>query len=473
MEEQVMKKYKVALLRPFYESTIITPPLGIGYLSSYLKNNGYDVILIDALKDNLNKTDVLWVLQNNAIDVLGITCVSSFYKEVIDMSLFVKKHNENIKVVVGGVHPTFLPYQTLLESKCDYVVCGEGENALKELLDNHFDNTGIRGVYSLNELTSDKAHFTKAEAILKLDDIPFPDWEQMRPATYPAAPHGVFIKKRPIGIISSSRGCPYSCKFCASPNFYDRKIRFRSPKNVVDEISLLVDKYHVKEIHFEDDNLTMNRQHIVNICELILENNIRVYWSCPNGIRADKIDDDLIKLMKKSGFYACALGIESANMQILKNINKKENIDTIKDAISILRKNKIEVCGFFIFGLPGETKETIRETIEFSLKSGLTRANFNALSVMPGCDLFDELYGDFIPDFSANMYRKPNYLPVAGGSGGATLEEIMMAQSIATKKFYLRLPVLLNSMRYIKFSYLKRLFKRLREYHVFGTHARH
>jgi len=452
----------VALVRPFFSSATVPPPLGIGYLSSYLKSFGHNVILIDALKDNLNETDILRILQNNAIDILGITCLSSFFNEVVNLSLFVKEHRKNTKVIIGGIHPTFLPYQTLLESKCDYVVCGEGEKALKMLLDNNLDNNGIRGVYSLNELKSEETPFEKAEPILALDDLPFPDWEQMAPDTYPVAPIGVFVKKTPVGVVMSSRGCPYPCKFCASPNFYDRKIRFRSAENVVNEIKLLVDKYHCKEIHFADDNLTMNRQHAMDICEIIMKNNIKVHWSCPVGLRADKIDDELVKTMKKAGFYACALGIESSNAKILKDMKKGKDINAVENAIRILRKNKIEVTGNFIFGFPGETKESIKETINFALKSQLTRANFAVMSILPGCDLFKELDGKFVSDFSVNMCRKPEYIP-----DGLTSQELMQAEGTATKKFYLRPFILLNCMRYIKLSHIKYILKRLKEYHVF------
>jgi len=455
---------KIALVRPWFESVLVTPPLGIGYLSSFLKNSGYSVLLIDALRDNLREPDISKILKDSHIDVLGITCVSSFYNEVVKMSLYMKKYMSSLKVIIGGVHPTFLPYQTLVDSKCDYVVCGEGEKALKELLDNDFENRNIRGIYSLKELKSENDPFVKAEAVMNLDELPYPDWEQMKPSAYPNAAHGVFLKGYPVGIVTSSRGCSYSCKFCASPNFYEHKIRFRSAENVVGEIMLLKEKYHVKEIHFEDDNLTMNREHVVQICNLLIKNDIKVHWSCPNGIRADRIDNELVILMKKSGFYSCSLGIESIDEQILKNINKKEEPSIIENAIYILRKNKIEVCGFFILGLPGETEETIKKTIDFSLRSGLTRANFNILYVMPGCDLFKELEGKFIHDFSndIDICRKPNYLP-----DGLTIENLVNASKIAFKKFYLRPSILLNCLRFIKFSYIKEtLFKRLRLHNI-------
>jgi radical SAM superfamily enzyme YgiQ (UPF0313 family) len=122
-------KEKIALIRPNYESTYMAPQLGLGYLSSYLQKHGYNVLLIDAMRDNMTDRDVLCLLQKDNIEITGITCLSFYYEEVIRLSKYLKANN--IKVVIGGVHPTFMPYQTLIDSKADYVVCGEGVFAMR------------------------------------------------------------------------------------------------------------------------------------------------------------------------------------------------------------------------------------------------------------------------------------------------------------------------------------------------------
>ena len=442
---------KIALVRVKYNSYIITPPLGIGYLSSYLKQNGHETLIIDALRDNLSNEEITEIINNNNIDVVGITCLSAFYKEVCELSQLLKKYNKT--VVIGGVHPSFLPEDTLKESQADFVIVGEGEIAMLQLLNNNFNIDNIKGVYNLKNIQK-KLEF--ADRIDNLDNLPFPDWEQINPAKYPYAPHGAVSKNFPIGIIMSTRGCPYSCKFCSSPHFYERKIRFRSPENVVNEIEYLIKNFGVKEIHFEDDNLTLKREHIIEICNLINNKNIKISFACPNGIRADRVDKDLLMLMKKTGFYSVAFGIESANAQILKNINKSESIDKIKRAISLSNDCKISSQGFFIFGLPGETKETIEETIDFAVNSKLKKAQFLILDVLPGCELYDELKGKFQSDFSKNSYMEPEWIPE-----GLTKKDLINAQSSAFKRFYLRTNVFLYMLKFISIHQIKFLFERI------------
>ncbi|MDO8551078.1 MAG: radical SAM protein, partial [bacterium] len=258
---------RIVLVRPNYESHIITPPLGLGYLASYLKQHKIDVRIIDGLRDNLSPAKIVEQILSFKPDAVGITCLTSFYHQVVDLSLALKVKKPEIKCIIGGIHPTFLPYETLADSKADFIVCGEGEGALLKLIKANFSNKGIRGVYSQKDALERKV-IKKAEIIEDLDNLPFPDWEQIDPSSYPKAPHGAVVNHFPVGIIISSRGCPYPCTYCASPGFCERKIRFRSPENVVDEIIFLHREYGVKEIHFEDDNLTMKRSHIQKICEL-------------------------------------------------------------------------------------------------------------------------------------------------------------------------------------------------------------
>ncbi len=450
---------KIVLVRPNYTSHIITPPLGLGYLSSYLGRHGVETKVIDALRDGLTPEQTMQRIASERPDAVGITCLTAFYGETVRLARMVKA--ENVPCVIGGVHPTFLPHRTLVDSGADYVVCGEGEIALWKLARNGFVNDGIPGVYSLDDLSGDDVPVRKAEIVENLDDIPFPDWDQMDPNAYPPAPHGAIVKGFPIGVVTSSRGCPYQCTFCASPGFYGRRIRFRSPENVAAEIRHLVDRFGVREIHFEDDNLTMNREHVARICRLILDGGIRVSWACPNGIRADKVDEELIALMKESGCYYFAYGIESADEGILRNIRKMETIGTIAKSIGIAARHGISCQGFFIFGLPGETRDTIEKTIRFAKGSKLARAQFLILDVIPGSELWDTLKGRFVPDWGKNSYKEPEWLPE-----GLTKSELMKAQSAAFRRFYLRPGVFLGLARSIRPRQVKYLLQRLFEFRI-------
>lgn len=450
---------KIVLVRPNYDSHIITPPLGIGYLAAYLKRGGVDVAVIDGLRDGLSAEAVMEKIIAEKPDAVGITCLTAFYNQAVEIVHAVKK--AGIKCVIGGVHPTFMPYDTLVDSGADFVVCGEGERALLDLAKNNFVNNNIPGVYSLNNLKSAAEPVGRAEKVENLDDLPFPDWDQINPNLYPRAPHGAVAKNFPIGIIMSSRGCPYQCTFCASPKFYGRRIRFRTPENVVREIKYLVDKFGVKEVHFEDDNLTLERQHISEICNLIISGGIKISWACPNGIRADRVDGELIDLMKKAGCYYFAYGIESANPQILKNIKKLETIESIKEAINLAAERGIECQGFFIFGLPGETKETIEESINFAKRTKLARAQFMILDVLPGSELWDTLKGKFVPRWGKSSYKEPEWIP-----DNLSREELMKAQSLAFRKFYLRPRIFFGMLKFVDFKQIKYLMKRLSDYRI-------
>ena len=450
---------KIALVRPNYKSHIITPPLGLGYLSSYLNKYGIETVIIDGLKEGLNARRIIKKILELKPDAVGITCITAFYKEVVLISRELKKNK--IITIIGGQHPTFLPYQTLIESQADYVVCGEGEIPLLDLVRNNLRNDNIQGVYSLENLKDEREEKIKALVVEKLDELPFPDWAQMNPKDYPRAPHGAFIKGFPVGVIVTSRGCPYECTFCATPKFCDRKIRFRTPENVLAEIEYLIKVFQVKEIHFEDDNFTLNPDNVKKLCRLRIEKNIKINWACPNGIRADNISPELIQLMKESGCYYLAYGVESTNLRILENIKKRESFETIKRAIDMTEKAGISAQGFFIFGLPGETVATIEENIEFALRSGLSRAQFIILDVLPGSELWDTLRGKFIPNWEKESYREPEWLPE-----GITREQLMEAQSRAFRKFYLRPGIFFKLVKLIDHRQIIYLINRIKVFRL-------
>ena len=167
---------KIVLVRPNYESHIITPPLGLGYLSSWLRKHGLEVRVLDGLRDGLDNDALHGRILEEKPDAVGITCLTAFYHEVVDLTRSLKK--EGVRVIVGGVHPTFLPQQTLEDSGCDFVIVGEGELAFLKLTQNGFDHTGIPGVYSKKDLEGGTTRPVKAERIENLDELPFPDWEQ-------------------------------------------------------------------------------------------------------------------------------------------------------------------------------------------------------------------------------------------------------------------------------------------------------
>jgi anaerobic magnesium-protoporphyrin IX monomethyl ester cyclase len=447
---------KIALVRPLYHSHLITPPLGIGYISSACKAKNIDAVIIDGLNLDLQPQQIAERCRDYPI--VGISLMASYINEAAQLTRLLKE--TGAKVVIGGPYATVLPRQALEETGADFAVVGEGEETFPELV-----KSIAAGAQSLpaGVVSARGGGFFKERFFLNdLDAVAFPDWQQMDPRAYKKAPHGGVVKHFPVAPVITSRGCPYECTFCASPRIWKRSIRYRSARNTVDEIEYLVKNFGVREIHFEDDNLTMKKEHAHAICELILARDLRISWATPNGVRADTLDAPLLELMRRSGCYYIAFGIESANSAILQNIKKKTDIESISRAIRLARAAGIVTQGFFIFGLPGETRQSMDETIDFALKSGLDRAQFLLLDVLPGSELWDTLGEKRCVSLrEARSYQDVTWLPE-----GVSREELAAIQAQAFRKFFLRPRQLYGIVKYLKLSQISFAAQRLMDYRI-------
>ncbi len=367
-------------------------------------------------------------------------------------------------VVVGGAQASFLPKVTLERTGADAVVVGEAERTFLELVEAVEAGRGPEGVPGV--MTGRTRRFVARKTIGRLDSLPFPDWEQMDPRKYKKAPHGGFIKSFPYAPITTTRGCPYRCKFCASPHFW-KTFRARSPENVVDEIEVLATMFGVKEIHFEDDNLTFFRKHIAGICEGIIRRGLKVSMFTPNGIRADKVNLPLLKLMKRAGFYGVAFGMESGDQKILDNVRKDVKIRTLERAVGMAKEAGLMTQGFFIFGLPGETKETIDKTIDFACSLPLDRAQFNVLDVMPGT----ELWNDLGYDAKTYPWDARSFHEVTWKSPGLSRKDLQDALPRAFWRFYSSPRRFLSAARFMRPEQLPYLFKRFLDFRMVPSPA--
>ena len=450
---------KIALVRVNIPTLQLVPPLGLGYIASYLNQHNIETIIIDGLRDCLTNDDILEIIKKETPDAVGIGCLTAEYNVVMNLSNLLKENGQ--RVILGGIHPTVFPYRTLVDSKADFVICGEGEIAFTKLALNNFHNKGLKGIYALEDLTEDADNIQFAEYEENLDALPFPLWEKISPKTYKARPAGLIYKKMPIGYIITSRGCVFDCIFCACPYIAKNKVRFRSIENIISEMKELINLYGVKEIKFLDDNIGFKKEHILGLCKAIIENNISIPWAS-TGFRANNIDDTVVSMMKKSGCYNISIGIESANKEILKKVKKSETIEEITNAINIIHKYKIICGGLFIFGLPGETKETMRETINFALKSKLILASFNILDILPGSQLWKDLNYKFNRKEIENSYSQPRDI-----YKNITNHDIILMQRKAFSSFYFRPKIAFKLLSFIKkepvMYFFGRLFKKVKK----------
>ena len=452
----------------------VVVPLGIGYIAGMLEKAGHNVKVLDTIalgwKEYLSgwKTKKIdtgqsihfglsWEgierhIRNESPDVIGIsssyTCQSENAYKVADIA---KKVDSGVKVITGGAHPTAFPEDVLKNRNIDIVVLGEGENTIVDLvqkIENGSKLSGVNGI-AYKERKTIKTN-QRREFIEDLDSIPFPARHLLPMKEYFEAKstHGGEGKWSPITSMITSRGCPGICVFCSIHSIWGRKWRARSAKNVVDEIEQLVEKYAIKELHFEDDNLTLNKKRMMEICNGMIERglNEKVRWTTPNSVMVATLDEEVLKKMKESGCYALSFGVESGDENILKNIIRKNvPFDRLKDVIKVCKKLKIETTCSFILGLPGENKETFRKTIDFAKNSGLDKASFLAATPFPGTALYElcKTRGYIPKNMNWSDFRTIGSAVIT--TEEFTKEDVLKWQKIGYKEFYSRPGLMLRA----------------------------
>jgi len=299
---------------------------------------------------------------------------SGWSRTAFEVAATVKEVNKNITVALFGLHPSSRPTECLHVSDVDFVVVGEPENTISELVEAiEQGKQSFNTIKGLGFRENGKPILTDSRPpIDNLDILPFPARHLLPMDVYAKAVKQNPLRgeiHKPYTIIITSRGCPYNCVFCSSCVVWGKKWRPRSAKNVVDEVEQVVKKFEIRQIDFSDDNMTLDRQRMMDICDLIIERRIKVEWFTPNGIRADTLDEALLRRMKAAGCRKIRIAPESGVQRIVNDVIKK-NLDLrkVEEAVVLCKKVGIKVGCFFVIGLIGETKADIEETINFAYK---------------------------------------------------------------------------------------------------------
>lgn len=430
---------RVLLVQPNYDSHIVHPPIGLGYLASFLRESGYEVDIYDGTLYDAAENDFLNKISDYQPDLIGISLFCRGHNKVKNLVSKIKK-TFTIPIVIGGPQASALPEYILWDFGVGFVVIGEGELTMKNLVEE------IEGGYKKYDLIDglgyrdgNKIKINKRRSLISnLDSLPFPAWDLMPPEKYRIVPILSPAKEFPIAPIITTRGCPYECTFCATNITWEQRFRKRSPMNVIQEIKYLINNFGVKEVHFCDDNITLNRKYIEDICTLLLQEGISIPWQCPNGVRVDTLDRDLLQKMKKVGCYSIGLGIESGNQRILDKNKKSLNLQKVKVVLEDIKDVGINSYGFFIIGLPGETEETIWDTIRFAIENPFDRVWFCVLAPYPGSEIFNQLLREQNISLEDFPWDKLDTNTALIGNNGLSSNTIEKFQKIAVRKFYLR-----------------------------------
>ncbi len=390
-----MKSNKILLIiLPYYEQifnkSIVkavvskgTILLGLAAIAASLKKQGVKVKILD-LNLEINPDFILnKELREFFPDYIGISLTTPLFNLAKFYARLIKSKLKDVVLIAGGPHPTVLPEDFLKETDFDIVIRGEGDESIAEVIKgNNLED--IRGIsYKKNGRIFSNS---KRDLIAQLDNLEFPALDLYEIGRY-IHPKAV-ARRNPVASIETSRGCFGKCSFC-NKSIFEAKYRMKSPERVIEEMQYIL-SLGFKEIHIVDDLFTGELNRAKTICEAIIRREVDLTWYPRGGLRVDRIDKELTVLMKRAGCYRIPLGIESGSQQVLDKMQKMITLEQVRSAVNMAKNAGLEVEGYFMLGLPGETNETIQDTLDFSLSLNLDYAKYAITVPLPGTPLFDE-----------------------------------------------------------------------------------
>jgi len=370
---------KILLIYPYFiedrmhDEDMKAVPMGLYSVGAVLKENNYDVEILDWHEINRTPEKIKEELLKKKPDVIGFSVLHGNRWGAIEIVRTAKQLNPKIKVVFGGIGATFL-WEHLLTRfpEVDVVVLGEGEWTFLDLV-RHFEKNGDQGLAEIRGIAYRKSgkilKTARTDPIKDLDSLPIP------------AKHFTYSH------VSSSRGCAWNCSFCGSPQFWGRRIRWRSPEKFVQELETLFRK-GVGFFCFSDDTFTMNSERVIEICKRIIEKNLRISWYAIS--RVDYVDEEMLFWMRRAGCIQISYGVESGSVKIRKALGKPVKTEQIKRAFALTTRYGILSRAYFIYGAPGETWQTIQETVDLMDEIKPLGSIFYILDIFPGTKLYSE-----------------------------------------------------------------------------------
>jgi anaerobic magnesium-protoporphyrin IX monomethyl ester cyclase len=379
----------------------VEPPLGLAYLAAMLEKTGRKCAIVDANALRLTPADAVSKVPGDT-RLVGIYIYSFNYDAVRETAALCRKNLPRAVVLLGGPTASAAPEQVLEDIPCDGLVRGEGEYALVRVMEN-LD----AGRLPMDSEVPGAAWREKGRVVMNpvrriedLDAIPFPAYHLLPPLSA----YRSRCRKSPVAAMVTSRGCPYQCSFC-SKDVFQRMVTYRSAANVLDEIDYLRQRFGVRQIDIFDDNFAQNRSRLDEILDGLIARGAGLAVNLQSGIRTEIIEPPLLAKMRRAGFYKLGFGIESADPEVLRLCRKRLDLDRAAEAIRAAKKAGFFVHGFFVIGLPGETDEGFRRTLEFARRMDFDIANFFLAIPFVGTELYDTVKasGRFLIDTTRNI----------------------------------------------------------------------
>jgi anaerobic magnesium-protoporphyrin IX monomethyl ester cyclase len=371
--------------RPMFSS--FAEPLGLLYIAETLKENGYDVVILDHGATNYSFAQVLNWIKKNDPDVLGISVLTRSFLSGIKIAKIAKEWNPDLQIVLGNYHTICAEKIMNKYNFIDFCVLGEAEYSFSKLLDkiqNSDSNYNeVEGIYYRN---NGHIKFTTPCSVEEnLDKFSFPDRRLLGNNQYKMSIGGLTISGGKSGTIIMSRGCPFKCRFCS---VHKRGWRHRSVDNIIEELEIL-ESQNYREIMVMDDNFTLNPKWVIKVCNSIIKNKIDLLFHCEGRVEGT---EEMFRYMNRANFKSIFFGLESGSQRILDYYNKMISPEKSNLAIKKARQAGIDILmASFILGSPMEKLIDIQKTVNFALKLDIDYAMFHIFEVFPGVEIWDEL----------------------------------------------------------------------------------
>ena len=363
----------------------VVPCISLGFIGTSLKQEGFEYEIWDLKRDKISPEEFEKKLKRKKFDMVGFYTPSPLLPSVDVYSKIVKKVHPESVVVIGGPHAILEPEDALRRVKSIDIVCiGEGEQTIVNLMRWLEGKMLLDDICNIAFRKNGEVVKRKREFIFELDKYPMPDWESLEPDKFPPAPVGLFSISRKVAPTIATRGCPFECTYCRAWVISGKTVRKRPVEQILCELETLKSKFGIEEVHFLDDNLTIDKHFILSLCKEIKKANLGLVFACPNGVYLKSLDREVIEAMEKAGFYSFSVGIESGNNRVLRKLMKRHvSVEQYKEKIELIKKySKIRITGLFILGSPGldgERGETDKDPGTFLWSQKESEIDFGAL----------------------------------------------------------------------------------------------
>lgn len=365
--------------------TTLWPPLTLATLSSLLKNNNYDVLARDYVADNADRFNFINDLKNFSPELIVMNTVAASLYNDIAVAEIIKQTFPSVFISTIGLHASSVP-ESILDSNgaVNAAISGEPDKTILELAEAIKKNEPLGSVNNITyKMNGNIVRTTNGTNFIDINSLPMPAWEFFNLRKYLLP-----FSRKPFLLVTTSRGCPYECSFCPIWIYYGRTPRFRAPDKIVDEIEYDVKRFGITDFLFWSESFTLNEEHVSGVCNELLSRGLKINWMCNS--RVDNVNQRMLALMRRAGCWLIGYGVESGTQETLDKTNKKITLETIKKAIDMAHREKLTVIGHIIIGLPGESEDSIKKTIDFSINSGIDFAQFYCAVPFPGSKLYDD-----------------------------------------------------------------------------------